>query len=180
MAIKLDVNRWPHISLNEVACRCKYADCKYKTVEQVLAAIDTDILDFYEELRATLGNTPLHINSGIRCDRHNKDVGGVKHSPHKVWTYSQVAKQSAISKFFRLEPSIAAHHNKISFALDIAIRGHFIFPEQMRDFVRYEMDEWFIRIGWMKYNSFCHFDYAFNLADKNKKQEQRWKSGVEW
>lgn len=37
-----------------------------------------------EKVRAHFGNKPIHINSGLRSPRHNKNVGGALASQHVV------------------------------------------------------------------------------------------------
>ncbi len=52
------------ITLEEMQCRC---GCGKKDID----------LHFLWRLRLArdLANTPFHINSGVRCQRHNKEVG---------------------------------------------------------------------------------------------------------
>ena len=43
--------------------------------------IDQRVLNMAQELRDYLG-VPVKVNSGYRCETHNKNVGGVKNSKH--------------------------------------------------------------------------------------------------
>ena len=43
--------------------------------------IDQRVLNMAQELRDYLG-VPVKVNSGYRCEIHNKNVGGVKNSKH--------------------------------------------------------------------------------------------------
>ncbi|MBQ7578782.1 MAG: DUF882 domain-containing protein [Synergistaceae bacterium] len=43
--------------------------------------IDQRVLNMAQELRDYLG-VPVRVNSGYRCETHNKNVGGVKNSKH--------------------------------------------------------------------------------------------------
>ena len=43
--------------------------------------IDQKVLNMAQELRDYLG-VPIKVNSGYRCEVHNKNVGGVKNSKH--------------------------------------------------------------------------------------------------
>ena len=40
------------------------------------------LIELLEELRTTLGDNPIHINSAYRCPKHNEEVGGVANSQH--------------------------------------------------------------------------------------------------
>jgi hypothetical protein len=65
-----------------------------------------------------------------------------------------------------------------SYAIDVSIIGHFRTPREMRNEARKLDSE--IRIGWKTYNSFCHFDFAFNYPHKNEEMKRRWVKGGEW
>lgn len=56
-------------------CKCVYPDCK-------ITLIDDDLLDGLEELWDMVGE--FQINSGYRCEKHNKDVKGEKGSKHLI------------------------------------------------------------------------------------------------
>ena len=45
--------------------------------------LDTELPDKLQKLREELG-WALHINSAYRCNEHNKEVGGVDNSQHKL------------------------------------------------------------------------------------------------
>lgn len=63
----------PHFQYSELACPCcnilKLSDLFYSHMRKL------------EYLRV-LCNRPLTINSGYRCAKHNKEVGGVNESMH--------------------------------------------------------------------------------------------------
>lgn len=66
--------RWPNFSPEELACKCnKY--CKGEYVH------NPNFLDRLQALRVRWG-APLVLNSGHRCPKHNKAVGGAKNSQH--------------------------------------------------------------------------------------------------
>lgn len=60
-----------HFDSKEFECRC---GCGFKEVSKELLLV-------LETLRSHF-NKPVHINSGCRCDKHNKEVGGVPEGPH--------------------------------------------------------------------------------------------------
>lgn len=64
----------PHFNSSEFDCHCNYPECDF-------TYIDSDLIDYLELKRNGLGK-PLHVNSGYRCTRHNKDVGGKRGSIH--------------------------------------------------------------------------------------------------
>jgi uncharacterized protein YcbK (DUF882 family) len=59
-----------HFNLSEFECSC----CK--TVK-----LDGRIVSLLQKIRERV-NSPLHINSGYRCPKHNKDIGGSPTSQH--------------------------------------------------------------------------------------------------
>ena len=59
-----------HFSKNELKCpHCDECD------------MDHDFMVMLEKLREIYG-AAIHLNSGYRCEQHNKDVGGVLNSAH--------------------------------------------------------------------------------------------------
>lgn len=50
-----------------------------------------------EQLRADCGGLPLHINSGYRCQIHNRNVGGVPDSQHTLGTAADVAVPAGLN-----------------------------------------------------------------------------------
>ena len=65
---------WKNFSAEELACKCrKHCSGEYFH--------DPDFLDKLQALR-DLSKKPLRINSGHRCERHNRAVGGAKNSRH--------------------------------------------------------------------------------------------------
>lgn len=64
-----------HFVLNELKCSC--GKC-----ETTASDIDSNLVYNLEKLRDAFG-LPLKINSGYRCEDHNKAVGGAKNSQHK-------------------------------------------------------------------------------------------------
>lgn len=63
-----------HFSSEEFACPCE--SCQSYVV-------DDDLVALLETLRAHFGK-PVHINSGYRCYEHNKAIGGVDRSQHRL------------------------------------------------------------------------------------------------
>ncbi len=60
-----------HFSRAEFSCSC---GCGFDTV-------DAELIVKLEKARAFF-DAPLNINSGCRCKKKNKQVGGAEHSPH--------------------------------------------------------------------------------------------------
>ena len=61
-----------NFSAGEFACRC---GCHR-------AAVSPRLLSSLEVLRVKLGNVPIRITSGVRCEAHNAAVHGSPHSQH--------------------------------------------------------------------------------------------------
>lgn len=59
---------------DEYKCKCDRKTCHYTLFSKKLA-------DSYRGTRMHMG-VPLYINSGYRCQEHNKGVGGVAESSH--------------------------------------------------------------------------------------------------
>jgi uncharacterized protein YcbK (DUF882 family) len=57
---------------SEFACKC---GCGFDTV-------DAELIKVLEDIRGAFG-VPIKINSGCRCETHNKEIGGSVHSQHK-------------------------------------------------------------------------------------------------
>ena len=66
-----------HFSKVEFVCQCIYVDCNCKDGEQ----ISKDLIKNLENVRELFGN-PITITSGLRCEAHNKAVGGSPDSAH--------------------------------------------------------------------------------------------------
>lgn len=64
-------NNTKHFNVSEFACKC---GCGFNIIDQ-------RVMNMAETIRLALG-VPVHVNSGCRCDKHNKSVGGVKASNH--------------------------------------------------------------------------------------------------
>lgn len=71
MSIQVSKDFWS----SEFDCKCDYPDCT-KTI------INLDHVTNLQVLRDRL-SSPIRINSGYRCEKHNKDIGGASESRHK-------------------------------------------------------------------------------------------------
>lgn len=65
-----------HLSHREFACGCNHTDC-------VMQLARYDLLHAFDMTRIQYGE-PITITSGFRCQRHNRDIGGVDNSMHKI------------------------------------------------------------------------------------------------
>ncbi len=73
-----------HFKRSEFACKCGGRYCNGFPVEP-----DRQLVRLLENIREHFGK-PVRINSGIRCNQHNANVGGVKHSQHKLGTAADI------------------------------------------------------------------------------------------
>lgn len=62
-----------HFDRSEFACQC---GCGYDTA-------DYELVGILERLRSHWGQ-PIKINSGCRCEQHNKKIGGSPRSQHRL------------------------------------------------------------------------------------------------
>ena len=67
----------PHFTSDELACKCGGAYCDGHP-----DTIDGGLLQNLERVREHYGNQPIIITSGLRCERRNKEVGGIPSSKH--------------------------------------------------------------------------------------------------
>lgn len=74
----------PHFSSTEFDCSCNYSTCA-KTL------ISDSLIHMLEQLRTAVG-TPIHINSGYRCERHNAKIGGEPHSQHVLGKAADISR----------------------------------------------------------------------------------------
>ena len=65
-----------YFNIKEFQCRCGCA--MPAEVRQNIEALVANVLD---SLREAYGK-PIYVNSGYRCEKHNKAVGGVPKSQH--------------------------------------------------------------------------------------------------
>lgn len=73
-----------HFRSHEFDCGCTYPDC-------TTTPICANLLPLLEQLRTAVG-CAININSGYRCGKHNKDVGGEEHSQHTLGTAADVSR----------------------------------------------------------------------------------------
>lgn len=71
-------NLTKNISRSEVACQC---GCGFDTIDHEVIAIVQETTDHFAKERG-IERSVVIINSGARCDRHNKKVGGKLESQH--------------------------------------------------------------------------------------------------
>jgi zinc D-Ala-D-Ala carboxypeptidase len=62
-----------HFNSSDFDCHCEYPECEDTEIEDKL-------IDALEDLYELIG--PIHIDSGYRCEKHNKDIGGSPKSQH--------------------------------------------------------------------------------------------------
>lgn len=77
-----------NLSRGEFSCKCNYVECVRTPVDIDLAAAIQDCADHfaYEENKRNLMfmRVAVHVNSGYRCKKHNKDEGGSPTSTHTL------------------------------------------------------------------------------------------------
>jgi len=73
-----------HFNSEEFDCHCSDSDCDFTLV-------DTNLIANLEILRHMLGGIILAINSGYRCPKYNKAIGGEPDSQHTYGKASDIA-----------------------------------------------------------------------------------------
>jgi len=64
-----------HFSKWEFKCPC--SECKHREIH-----INFYLVQKLEEIRKRIGNLPIDITSGVRCEAENRRIGGYSDSPH--------------------------------------------------------------------------------------------------
>ncbi|MCZ7404492.1 MAG: D-Ala-D-Ala carboxypeptidase family metallohydrolase [Candidatus Methanoperedens sp.] len=80
-----------NFSRNEFACKCCGKD-----------DINKDFVDLLQSLRNTLSRS-MKIVSGVRCEKHNKEVGGVPGSAHTKGLASDIECTDGEYRFYLLQ-----------------------------------------------------------------------------
>ena len=77
-----------HFRIQEFVCHC---GCEMPAeARQNIEALVADVLD---PLREAYGK-PIYVNSGYRCEKHNKAVGGVPKSQHMLGQAADISVKS--------------------------------------------------------------------------------------
>jgi hypothetical protein len=69
-------------------------------------------MERFDKARQIAG-VPFHINSGYRCEKHNKEVGGKKFSSHLRGKAGDIACYSSWQRFFMVDALIKAGFTRI-------------------------------------------------------------------
>lgn len=97
--------RTAHFKSSELACKC----CGVTKVNSELMAV--------LELVRVHFNSPVTINSGYRCEKHNLSVGGSKNSQHMQGTAADIVVKG-------FEPSEVYHFLSSIFPNSYGIGGY--------------------------------------------------------
>ena len=96
-----------HFSLGEFACRCGCG----------LALADPSLVTLLEKIREKMGR-PIIITSGVRCERHNRFVGGSENSSHKSGHGADLHAPGGINRFQLVMASLEAGTMRIGIGDD--------------------------------------------------------------
>lgn len=67
----------PNFTWEEARCRC--GGCEgWNGLEDAVRAT----AEWAEKVRLALGGLPMHVNSWVRCEKHNREIGGKPDSQH--------------------------------------------------------------------------------------------------
>lgn len=76
----LSWDNFKHFKQSEFTCKCGCG----------LNNINLNLVNVLEKIRDHFGGHAVHITSGCRCTKHNKDVGGVQGSRHVIGKASDI------------------------------------------------------------------------------------------
>lgn len=79
------------------------------------APMDSEFLQMIDEARE-FANVPFIINSGYRCESHNKAVGGVASSSHRYGKAADIKATDSRTRFFVIKGLIEAGFDRIGIA----------------------------------------------------------------
>ena len=71
--------KWKWFCLNEFKCRC----CKQLPADAWMY-VEHLVIHVLDPVRGLFGK-PIKVNSGYRCEDHNKKVGGAKNGRRLIW-----------------------------------------------------------------------------------------------
>ena len=86
-----------HFKVSEFTCKC---GCGYNVTDQ-------RVIDMSETIRQALG-VPVRVNSGCRCEKHNKAVGGVQGSFHTTGKAADLSCRLGAVKMFETVKKLKA------------------------------------------------------------------------
>ena len=88
---------YPHFRKEEFKCKCGGKYCNGYPVK-----VDENLIVLLEAIRKEIGNKPINLNSGIRCNQHNKNVGGSPTSQHKLGKASDIRSSVGVTKVWQV------------------------------------------------------------------------------
>lgn len=80
-----------YFQASEFKCKCGRADCPAPRVSDAL-------MERLDRVRMRVGYA-LYVSSGVRCEKHNADVGGERDSEHMIGTGADILADSGRQKF---------------------------------------------------------------------------------
>ncbi|MBQ3585204.1 MAG: hypothetical protein II964_00690 [Synergistaceae bacterium] len=83
-----------HFKVSEFVCKC---GCGFGRKE---GDLDQRLIDMAETIRQAVG-VPVRVNSGCRCAKHNRAVGGVKGSKHMLGKAADLSCSLGAAKLFQ-------------------------------------------------------------------------------
>ena len=78
-----------NFKVSEFACKC---GCGFDKIDQ-------RVMNMAQIIREALG-VPVRVNSGCRCENHNKKVGGVKNSKHLLGKAADLSCEKGAAGMF--------------------------------------------------------------------------------
>lgn len=107
MDVLLDAKSY--FTKDEFNCKCG--------VGQSCGVLDPDLVLMLNQARM-LAKVPFVINSAVRCEGHNKDVGGSKDSSHLIGMAVDIRVRDSRTRFLVLEALILVGFKRIGIRKD--------------------------------------------------------------
>jgi len=110
---------WKHFTKDEFTCRCGCG-------ENLISPPFIDLLDHAR----TLAGIPFIINSGYRCEKHNKEINSKSNSAHVKGVAADIRVNTSFKRYLILMALIETGFNRIGIA------SNFIHADSSKELVQ--------------------------------------------
>lgn len=98
----IDWKNLKHFKKEEFECKC---GCGFNNINDELVLILENAREF--------ANVPFKINCGVRCEKHNKEVGGVEDSAHIKGLAVDISTRSDSLRFAIVEAVLKVGFSRV-------------------------------------------------------------------
>lgn len=121
-----------HFNYSEFDCKCK--SCRSNGDGCGIDVMDEDFLQMLDHARELAG-IPFKINSGVRCEQHNKSVGGKKNSAHLTGCAADIHCTDSRARCYIVGGLLEAGINRIGIAETFIHADNSYDPEHSEDVI---------------------------------------------